>query len=153
MKIELRTAVILQLTKDRKGEVIVRETLKKALQCYVDMGLVTPKPMKSGDTFLWQGDKNLTTYDEEFEAPFLQNTKQHFDQQATVWNSNLNCPEYLQEVEKALAKEEENADFWLQPETKPKMLKIVENEMITKKAESAVEKDTGCVYMFQHSRL
>ena len=53
MKIELRTAVILQLTKDRKGEVIVRETLKKALQCYVDMGLVTPKPMKSGDTFLW----------------------------------------------------------------------------------------------------
>lgn len=79
MKIELRTAVILQLTKDRKGEVINRETLKKALQCYVDMGLVTPKPMKSGDTFLWQGDKNLTTYDEEFEAPFLQNTKQYFD--------------------------------------------------------------------------
>ena len=48
-KNELRAAVILQLTKDRKGEIINKETLKKALQCYVDMGLQQPKPMKSGD--------------------------------------------------------------------------------------------------------
>ena len=54
---------MLQLTKDRKLEIINKETLKKALQCYVDMGLVQPKPMKSNDVFLWQGDKNLTTYD------------------------------------------------------------------------------------------
>ena len=33
------------------------------------------------------------------------------------------------------------------------MLKIVENELITKKAESVVEKETGCEYMFLHSRL
>ena len=74
-KTELRGAVMLQLTKDRKGEVINRETLKKAIQCYVDMGLVQPKAMKSGDTFLWQGDKNLTCYDEEFEQHFLPHTR------------------------------------------------------------------------------
>jgi len=28
------------------------------------------------------------------------------------------------------------------------MLKLVENELVTKKAEVVVEKDTGCVYMF-----
>ena len=33
------------------------------------------------------------------------------------------------------------------------MLKIVENELITKKAEPVVEKATGCEYMFLHSRL
>ena len=70
-----------------------------------------------------------------------------------LWNSQLNCPEYLNEVNKALAHEEENADYWLQVETKPKMLKIVENELITKKAESVVEKETGCEYMFLHARL
>jgi len=43
-------------------------------------------------------------------------------------------------VREALYHEEEMASFWLQPETKPKMLKIVENELITKKAESVVEK-------------
>lgn len=69
--------------------------------------------MKSGDTFLWQGDKNLTTYDEEFEQHFLPNTRQYFDTQAGVWNSQLNCPEYLKEVDKALTHEEDNADYWL----------------------------------------
>ena len=65
----------------------------------------------------------------------------------------MNCPEYLNLVEKALIHEEHNADFWLQAETKPKMLKIVENELITKKAESVADKDTGCTYMFKHSEL
>ena len=74
-KNELRTAVLLQITKDRKGQVINRETVKKALQCYVDMGLVQPRPMKSGNEFVWQGDKNLTVYDQEFEEPYLNHTK------------------------------------------------------------------------------
>jgi hypothetical protein len=56
-------------------------------------------------------------------------------------------------VREALYHEEEMAGFWLQPETKPKMLKIVENELITKKAESVVDKQTGCDYMFENSRL
>lgn len=65
----------------------------------------------------------------------------------------MNCPEYLSEVNKHLTHEEMNADYWLQPETKPKMLQKVENEVVTKPAESVVEKDTGCRYMFEHSRL
>merc|ERR1712004_776040 len=99
---------MLQLTKDRKGEVVNKENLKKAIQCYVDMGLVQPKAMKSRDTFLWQGDKNLTTYDEEFEQYFLPNTKQYFETQALSWHAQLNCPEYLKEVDKALTHEENN---------------------------------------------
>ena len=65
-----------------------------------------------------------------------------------LWNSNRNCPEYLGEVKKMLENEEANADYWLQPETKTKMLKIVENELITKMAEAVSSKDSGCVYMF-----
>jgi len=34
----------------------------------------------------------------------------------------MNCPEYLTEVNKHLMHEENNADYWLQPETKSKML-------------------------------
>jgi hypothetical protein len=59
----------------------------------------------------------------------------------------------LREVDLALTKEEENADYWLQPETKSKLLKKVETELITLKAEAIVEKDTGCDYMFTHSKL
>ena len=38
-------------------------------------------------------------------------------------------------VKNALLNEEQNADYWLMPESKPKILKIVENELITKMAE------------------
>lgn len=36
--------------------------------------------------------------------------------------SSFNCPEYLRETEKNLIKEEERANYFLQPETKPKLL-------------------------------
>ena len=52
-----------------------------------------------------------------------------------------------------LENEEANAEYWLQPETKTKMLKIVENEIITKMAEAVSSKDSGCVYMFQQKNL
>ena len=29
------------------------------------------------------------------------------------WNTERNCPEYLNEVQKRLEKEETNADYWL----------------------------------------
>ena len=102
---------------------------------------------------MWQGDRNLSTYDDHFQSQFLEATKREAKQSANLWNSNRNCPEYLNEVKKALENEEVNADFWLQPETKKYMLTIVEKEMISTMAESVCAKDTGCVYMFEQGNL
>lgn len=52
-KHDLRQAVLQQITRDRKGEIINKETLKKTLQSYGDMGLVQPKPMKIPTGFQW----------------------------------------------------------------------------------------------------
>jgi len=112
------------------------------------MGLNGAKPMKTEAGFVWQGDKILSTYDQEFEQHVLTDSRQEFEKKATLWDNSRNCPEYLREVDLALTKEEENADLWLQPETKAKILKRIENELITKKADLVVEKDTGCDYMF-----
>lgn len=46
----------------------------------------------------------------------------------------LNCPEYLREAEKHLLKEEERANYYLQPETKPKLLNVIQTEIIEKHA-------------------
>jgi len=99
--------------------------------------------------FLWQGDRNLYVYDEDFEAFFLERTQRESQQKATMWNSTRNCPEYLGDVQAFLENEETNADYWLQPETKLKMLRIVENELITKLADSVSAKDSGVVSMLQ----
>jgi hypothetical protein len=47
---------------------------------------------------------------------------------------SLNCPEYLTEAEKHLIKEEERANFYLQPETKTPLLTAIQNEIIEKQA-------------------
>jgi hypothetical protein len=65
----------------------------------------------------------------------------------------LNCPEYLRECEKHLLKEEERANYFLQPETKSKLLSAIQAEVIEKQAQNLVDKDTGCDQMFQHSKL
>ena len=95
----------------------------------------------------------MNEYDNYFEVAFLDATLKESMQSAMLWNSTRNCPEYLKEVQKFLKNEEANADYWLQPETKMKMLKIVQNEMITKMAEPVTSKDTGCVYMFEQKNL
>lgn len=58
--------------------------------------------------------------------------------------SRLNCPEYLRECEKHLLKEEERANYFLQPETKAKLLNVIHVEIIDRHASDLVEKDTGC---------
>jgi len=58
-----------------------------------------------------------------------------YERKANQWNAQMNCPEYLAKVNKHLINEENNADYWLQPETKPKMLQKVEYEVVTKPAE------------------
>lgn len=66
---------------------------------------------------------------------------------------NLNCPEYLREAEKNLLKEEERANYFLQQETKSKLLNVIQEQIIEKQAQHLVDKDTGCEYMFQNKKF
>lgn len=45
---------------------------------------------------------------------------------------SLNCPEYLQEAEKHLLKEEERALFYFQAETKGPLMNTIQEEIIGK---------------------
>ena len=90
--------------------------------------------MKAGDLIIWAGTKNLKMYTDEFEVMFLVNTKEYFERKAILWLSEYNCVEYLEAVERALNKEETNAAYWLEDETKPKMLSIVERALIENNA-------------------
>ena len=105
------------------------------IESYVDMGLVTPKPMKTGDNFLWRGGLSLNTYDDEYEEPFLAITQKYFEEQADAWEKSLDCLDYLKKVDKALTREEEIAHYWVQPKTRGPLFEIVEHELITNKAE------------------
>lgn len=77
------------------------------------MGLTQPKAMKVGNEIIWTGKKDLKMYIEEFEVDFMQKTKEFYEQKSILWLAECNCVEYLEAVDAALRKEEENAAFWL----------------------------------------
>lgn len=92
-------------------------------------------------------------YNEQFEDPFLKASEQEYIKKSNHWIADLNCPEYIDRVAQMIALEESNADYWLEPASKPKVMRIVEKQLITIQAEAAVAKQTGCKFMFTHSRL
>ena len=62
---------------------------------------------------------------------------------------SLNCPEYLNQAEAHLLKEEERANFYLQPETKVPLMNAIQTEIIEQQAQNLVDKEgTGCDSMF-----
>jgi hypothetical protein len=121
IKITLREKLFENITKDRNREAVPREVLKRVIQCYLDMGLAGAKSMKVDGGFVWQGDRKLEHYDAEFEQYFLAYSREEFEKKANLWIGTHNCVEYLSDVDKALTKEEENAAYWLQQETRSKL--------------------------------
>jgi len=55
-------------------------------------------------------------------------------------------------VSQHLKKEEDNADIFLQQESKIKILDIVEKELVENKAQELTMKESGCEYMFNESK-
>lgn len=69
--------------------------------------------IKLGDDYVWKGDKNLEIYEKNFEKPLIDKSREEYQQKSTLWMSRLNCPEYLNECEAHLTKEEARADYIL----------------------------------------
>jgi len=70
------------LTKSRNGEVVDKNVLRLCIQSIVDQGMQLAKPVNDGVDVKWVGDKNIADYEIEFEAPFLERTKQEYEAKA-----------------------------------------------------------------------
>ena len=97
------------------------------------MGLAQAQPMKGNDGFFWEGSKNLAFYEKEFEINFLVKTREEYDNKATKWISECTAPEYLKLADNVFEHEENYCTNLLQAETKPKLIKRVEQELISKR--------------------
>lgn len=106
-----------------------------------------------GGLLQWVGEKNLSVYRDDFEARFLDSTDKYYVQKAASGVSTQNCPEYLNLVDRCLRLEEDNADTWLEPESKSRCLDLVVRNCVTRQAEVVADKETGCEFMFEHSKL
>ena len=97
------------------------------------MGLDKAQPMKGNDGFFWEGKKNLAIYEKEFEIHFLEKIREVYDKKATKWISECTALEYLKLADNVFEHEENYCTNLLQAETKPKLIKRVEQELISKR--------------------
>ena len=72
---------------------------------------------------------------------------------STKWIASCTAPSYLKLADQAFDHEEQYCQKILQPETRPKLLKRVEKELISNRNKEILAKETGCKYMIENSRF
>lgn len=82
--------------------------------------------MKGNDGFFWEGSKNLTFYEAEFETHFLTRASDEYENKAKKWISECTAPEYLKLADNVFDHEEGYCSSMLQTETRPKLMKRIE---------------------------
>lgn len=109
VKDSFRDEVLKTFTKDRNGDIVDRGLMGRAVNCYVMQGLINATPKKDPSGFLWDGQRSITKYENEFERPFLDKLREEYETKAKIWISQCNAPEYLQKVEDAFNHEEQTS--------------------------------------------
>ena len=154
---QLRRCILDEIEKDRQNEIIDKDLLKEAVLQYIYMGFekrtVIKREEGSSQPIRWTGEKNLMKYDVEFEAYLLKATTEFYRKQSDVWSSTMSASEYIQKISFHLKKEEDNADYFLQEQSKSKVVDILLKEAVENQAETLTQKDTGCQYMFTENKI
>jgi len=131
---ELTAGILTLINREREGEVIDRSLLKECIAVYSNVG--DPK-----------------VYQETLEAPFLENTRQFYSQRAQEWIAQDTTPVYLIKAEEVLDNEKERVDNYLETNTKMKLQKVVEEELLAKHETALLEKEgSGCRALLQDEK-
>ncbi len=95
-------------------------------------------------------DLGAEVYIKDFEAPFLEATKNYYELEAAKLIDTLNCPEYLQHAETRLKQEFDRVEMYLHKTTGPKLAGVVENRVVASHAQTLIDSVTGAIHIFEN---
>lgn len=128
-------AILVQINKEREGEVVDRGLLKQCVAVFGKMG-----------------DK-LRVYAERLERPLLESTRAFYAKKAQEWIAEDTLPVYLLKAEAALETERERVDNYLEASTKAKLQEALEEELLAKHEATLLEKEgSGCRALLQDEK-
>lgn len=113
IKSDVVDSILEQILKERNGEDIDRSRLAVSVKVFEDMGL-----------------GKMTVYEKIFEDKLLEATSLFYKGKSQDWIASDTTPQYLKKSEQALKDEEERVKHYLNPSTKPKLLRKVEVELL-----------------------
>ncbi|KAL3828613.1 hypothetical protein ACJIZ3_017415 [Penstemon smallii] len=120
---QIRDAIISLIDKEREGEQIDEETLKKALDIYVEIE---------------EGSKKY--YEKDFEEAMMNATTTFYSKKALEWISNESYEDYMIKVEECINLEKNRVSNYLKFRSKNKIIEIVQHELLNVHASKLEEK-------------
>jgi len=137
IKDHLRNTLLTQVSIERQGELIEAHWIKNVCQMLVQLGI----------------DKR-SVYEEIFEQPFLEQSAEFYKSESQRYLNENDASTYIREVERRIDEESKRARRYLDSETEPKIVHVVEQELITNHMTRIVEmENSGVVNMLRDQKI
>jgi len=133
----LRVTLLDMIMKERRGEVIDRLAIKNACQMLMMLGIET---------------RNV--YEEDFESHFLKQSAEFYKIESQKFLEENSASVYIHKVEARINEEAERATHYLDESTEPRIVEVVEEELIKRHMKTIVEMEgSGVVHMLKNNRM
>lgn len=132
----LRDTLLDMVARERRGEKVDRIAIKNACQMLMVLGIAS-----------------RAVYEEDFERPFLQQSAEFYRMESQKFLAENSASVYIKKVEARINEEAERAKHYLDETTEPRIVEVVEEELIKKHMKTIVEmENSGVVHMLRNQR-
>jgi len=132
----LRETLLSMIDKERKGEVVNRLAIKNACQMLMILGI-----------------DGRDVYEEDFERHFLQVSAEFYMLESELFLAENSASVYIWKVEARINEERERSRHCLDSSSEAAIVKVVEDELISKHMKTIVEmENSGVVHMLKNSK-
>jgi len=139
VKRDVRTAILELIRREREGEMVDRELIKKVVVgIFVEMG----------------GQRNtLEVYVQDFEEMLLSTTADFYSRESSKWAEEDSFPEYMCKAEDRLQQEAQRVSNYLHSSTEEKLLKVCEEQLLQTPEQLLLEKEnSGCEALLRDNK-
>lgn len=132
----LRTTLLEMVARERRGEVVDRGAVKNACQMLMVLGI-----------------DSRNVYEEDFERPFLEQSAEFYKSESQKFLGENSASVYIKKVEARINEEAERATHYLDKSTEEPIVKVLEEELISKHMKTIVEmENSGVVHMLKNNK-
>lgn len=132
----LRMTLLELIMKERRGELIDRPAVKNACQMLMLLGI-----------------GSRAVYEEDFEQPFLVQSAEFYKIESQKFLEENSASVYIRKVEARIDEEANRATYYLDESTVPRIVKVLEDELIQKHMKIIVEmENSGLVFMLSNQK-
>ncbi len=136
IKDHIRQTLLDMVHKERRGELTDRSAIKNTCQMLMTLGI-----------------ESRNVYYEDFEEPFLLQSAEFYRRESQNFLSENSASVYIRKVDDRIREESERAHHYLDKSTEPRIVKVLEDELISAHMKTIVEMENSGVYhMLKHDK-